>query len=141
MSNPNPTVFTKIINREIPADIIYEDDALLAFLDINPVNYGHTLIIPKKPAVNILDVEEDVLSNMMTLAKRVSKALVETSLADGVNVVTNAGEEAGQEVFHIHLHVIPRLKEDGKGGKFNHENITAAKQIDTAEKLKKELGK
>lgn len=136
MSNPNPTIFTKIINREIPADIIYEDDVLLAFLDINPVNYGHTLIIPKAPSVNVLDTSDEVLSAMMLLAKKVGQALMETGLAHGVNVITNAGEEAGQEVFHIHFHVIPRLRDDGKGGKFEHQTITTAKQVDTAEKLK-----
>lgn len=106
------SIFTKIINREIPADIVYEDDVVIAILDINPINKGHTLIIPKQPFVNALDGDEEQLAHMMRVAKRLSNVISEAVNADGINITMNNGEVAGQEVFHAHLHVIPRHKGD-----------------------------
>lgn len=114
------TIFSKIINHEIPADIIYEDDKVLAFLDINPINKGHTLIIPKTPFVNVLDGEEETLGHMMKVAKKISLAIMDATKADGINLIMNNGEAAGQEVFHAHLHVVPRFKEDNSFHKPNH---------------------
>lgn len=107
------SIFTKIINREIPADIVYEDDEVIAILDINPINKGHTLIIPKDPFVNALDGSADQLAHMMRVAKKLSPIIVEAVQADGFNLTMNNGEVAGQEVFHAHLHIIPRHKDDG----------------------------
>ncbi len=106
------TVFSKIINREIPADIIYEDDNVLVFLDINPTNKGHALVIPKKAFVNVFDIDPEILAHMMKIGKKVADVLTNTVGATGVNLIMNNGEHAGQEVFHAHLHVIPRFKGD-----------------------------
>ncbi len=132
------TIFTKIINRDIPADIVYEDDTVLAFLDINPVNKGHTLVVPKGAFENIFDADIVVLGHMMAVAQKISHALVATVGATGVNLHMNNGEDAGQEVPHAHLHIIPRFK---KGEAFlaakhevysEGESVALAKNIKTA---------
>jgi histidine triad (HIT) family protein len=107
------TIFEKIIAKEIPAQFVYEDEHVVAFLDINPNSKGHTLVVPKKCFVNIFDADEKVLAHMMTVAKKIAHALKETTGATGVNLVMNNGVDAGQVVFHAHLHVIPRHAVDG----------------------------
>ncbi len=107
------SIFTKIIKREIPAHIVYEDDFVIAFLDINPIQKGHTLIVPKKPFENIFDGDEESLAHMIKIAKKLSTVIKETVGADSVNLIMNNGANAGQEIFHAHLHVIPRHKGDG----------------------------
>jgi len=105
-------IFAKIIAREIPADFVYEDEVVLAFLTIAPNNHGHTLVIPKKHFVNIFDGDPETLAHMMKVGQKIALALKKAGLAEGVNLVMNNGEEAGQEVWHSHLHVVPRLKDD-----------------------------
>lgn len=107
------SIFTKIINREIPANIVYEDDLVIAFLTIEPVNHGHTLVVPKKPFINIFDGDIDTLAHMMKVGQKIAIALKENELAEGVNLLLNNGKEADQYVFHAHLHIIPRLQGDG----------------------------
>ena len=108
-------IFCKIVKGELPSTKIYEDEDILAFLDINPINIGHSLIIPKKHYVNIYDTPEDTLGNMMKVAKIISKSIKTELKADGVNVTMNSDPAAGQVVFHSHLHVIPRVTSDGFG--------------------------
>ena len=106
------TIFEKIIAREIPADIVFEDDLVLAFLDIAPINHGHTLIIPKKKFVNIFDADPTVLAHMTHIAQKLAVALKSITHADGINLVMNNEAAAGQKVFHAHMHVIPRFEGD-----------------------------
>ena len=103
--------FCKIINKEIPSDIVYEDKDTIAFLDINPVNKGHTLVLPKEHYENLFDVPEDILSNTMKIVKKIAVAL--SKYSDGVNLGQNNRRPAGQLVDHIHFHVIPRFSGDG----------------------------
>lgn len=107
-----PTIFTKIINRDIPASIIYEDSRVIAFFTIEPVNYGHTLVVPKEPFANIFDGNDEILGYMMQTAARIGRALVSLKIATGVNIIMNNGSDASQEVFHAHIHVIPRVADD-----------------------------
>lgn len=102
------TIFTKIIQREIPADILYEDEHALAFLDINPNSVGHTLVVPKKPFVNIFDIDDETLTRLMHAVRIVALALQQTLQAEGMHINSNHGAAAGQEVFHFHFHLIPR---------------------------------
>ena len=118
------SIFTKIINREIPAEIIYEDKVVLAFLDINPVNHGHALVIPKIPFVNVFDGDAEVLAHMMKVGQKIALAQKTAGLADGVNFVINNGDAAGQEVFHSHLHIIPRKVGDEAFQKPKHTATT-----------------
>lgn len=106
------SIFTKIINRDIPAEIIYEDETVVAFLDIKPINYGHTLVVPKKPFENIFDGDAETLAHMMKVGQKIGQALVAAKLADGVNLIMNNGAAAKQEVWHAHLHVVPRKTND-----------------------------
>lgn len=133
------TIFSKIIAREIPADIVYEDETVLAFLDIKPVNYGHTLVIPKDYYTNAFDAEPEVLAQMMKVAQKIAKALKTAGLADGVNFTMNNGEIAEQEVFHAHLHVIPRLRDDNSYQKPKYVTLTDETYQETMERLKAAL--
>ncbi len=107
-----PTIFTKIIDGEIPATIVYEDDVVVAFLDNNPVHPGHTLVVPREPVVNMFDADSATIAHMATVAQRIACALNDVVDADGVNLHMNNGEAAGQEVFHAHMHVVPRYTDD-----------------------------
>lgn len=104
------TIFKKIIDREIPADIVYEDEHVLAFLDINPVRRGHTLVIPKKECVNIFDAEPETMSRMIVVAQKIAHALQEVVGAKGVTICMNNGDAADQDVPHAHIHVVPRFE-------------------------------
>ena len=106
-------VFCKIISGEIPSEKIYEDDDVIAFLDISPINKGHTLIVPKKHAVDVLDAEPAMLEALITAAKRIAPAIMKGVGAQGFNIGINNGSAAGQIVMHLHLHIIPRFKNDG----------------------------
>lgn len=109
-----PTIFDKIIAKEIPAEIIYEDDQVVAFLDNQPINPGHTLVVPRQGFVNILDGDPDTLAHMMRMAQVIAQTVCAATQAEGVNVYMNNGAVAGQEVFYCHLHVVPRHKDDGR---------------------------
>jgi histidine triad (HIT) family protein len=105
--DPN-NVFAKIVRGELPAHKVYEDDRVLAFLDIMPRAPGHTLVIPKAPARNILDVDPDDLKALAIAAQKVAKAAVQVFGAEGVTVQQFNEGAGGQVVFHLHLHIIPR---------------------------------
>ncbi len=107
------TIFMKIIRREIPANIVYEDADTIAFLDTTPVNPGHTLVLPKKFARNIFDVDDESLAAVARTVKKISIALRDALGAEGVNIHVNNEPVAGQLVFHFHMHVIPRFAGDG----------------------------
>jgi len=104
-------IFCKIINKEIPSKIIYEDAICLAFLDISPATKGHTLVIPKKHYQNFLDIDSDTLQHITTITQKLAKKIVRNVDAKGCNILTNTGLEAGQTVFHFHIHIIPRFDE------------------------------
>ncbi len=107
-------VFCKIINREIPASIVYEDEFVLAFLDIAPAAPGHTLVIPKVHHDTFLGTPRLVMHNVLDVAQRIGQVQMKTLLARGVNVLINSYPLAGQSVPHFHVHVIPRYsKNDG----------------------------
>lgn len=105
-------IFCKIVSGEIPSRKIYEDKGTIAFLDINPSNPGHTLVVPKKHSKDIVDAEDAEIEKLFLVAKEIVKRLRERLGADGVNVLQNNGRHAGQVVDHIHLHVMPRFSGD-----------------------------
>lgn len=106
-------IFCKIVKGEIPCHKIYEDDKILAFLDIMPINKGHTLIVPKKHSRDMLEDDDADLAACIKTAKKLAKSIVNAMKADGFNLGINTKEAAGQAVFHTHFHIIPRFKEDG----------------------------
>jgi histidine triad (HIT) family protein len=101
-------IFAKIIRGELPCHKVYEDDKVLSFLDIMPRAPGHTLVLPKAPCRNILDIEPDDLAAVALVAQKVAKAAVKVFAADGVTVQQFNEGAGGQVVFHLHLHIIPR---------------------------------
>lgn len=103
-------VFCKIIDGEIPCHKIYEDDDVIAFLDISQVTKGHTLVVPKKHYDNFLATPHDIMHKVMDVAQRIGQVHIKLLGAKGVNILTNIGEQAGQSVKHFHVHVIPRYE-------------------------------
>ncbi len=105
-------IFCDIIERKAPAEIIFEDDKVLAFLDIKPIHYGHILVVPKKHYSDLLEIPEDALCSIIKTAKMVTGALVKSLKPDGYNLFSNNGKAAGQSVFHFHMHITPRYFKD-----------------------------
>jgi histidine triad (HIT) family protein len=105
-------IFCDIIDRKIPSSVVYEDENVLAILDISQVTKGHTLVMPKKHCANILEADEETVLKCAAVAKKLAKQIVENTKATGVNVLTNCGESAGQTVDHLHFHIIPRYDEN-----------------------------
>lgn len=101
-----PTIFTKIINREIPADIVYEDDQALAFRDINPQAPVHVLVIPKREIASLNEIDESNAAVMGHLFAVVRKVAAQLELSNGYRTVINCGPEGGQTVDHIHIHLL-----------------------------------
>lgn len=135
-------IFCQIIAGESPVSKIYEDDTLLAFMDIQPVNKGHVLIIPKQHEELMTALDDQTLGRMMVLANKINKAIRRSDVrCEGINLFLADGEAAGQEVFHAHLHIIPRFSKDGFGFVFpegytnrppREELDRVAQQIQTA---------
>ena len=106
-------IFCKILRNEILSSTVYEDDKFRAIMDIGPVAKGHVILLAKEHAANLLEADDELLSAALPAAKKVANAVKKTVGCDGINILQNNGEEAGQTVFHLHIHVIPRNKEDG----------------------------
>jgi histidine triad (HIT) family protein len=106
-------IFCRIAAGKLPAEVVLDTPRVLAFLDIAPVHYGHTLIIPKEHYQNLLDLPDDLWMEMGQASRQVARALQKSLYARGFNLGMNNFEAAGQVVFHAHLHVIPRYQNDG----------------------------
>ena len=105
-------IFCKIIRREIPANIFFENEEFLAFDMIEPVANRHTILIPKKHSTNLFDIEKETLEKLSGLAKQIASDLVKKHRASGVNLLHAAGKDAQQSVFHFHMHIVPRYEND-----------------------------
>lgn len=130
-------IFCKIINKETPSKIIYENDLVIAILDAFPSSLGHTLIIPKKHFVNIYDVEEEYLVEIIKVAKKLSLAYKEVWGIDNLQLIHNAGQDAQQKVFHFHLHLIPRKAGDGINLAHAQVDVSEEEKMAFWEKLRK----
>lgn len=105
-------IFCKILAGEIPSTAVYEDDDFKAILDVNPAARGHVIILPKKHAANIFELPDETAGKIMVVAKKIATAVKEAYGCDGINILQNNGEAAGQTVFHLHVHIVPRFKGD-----------------------------
>ena len=105
-------IFCKIVAGEIPASKVYEDDHFLAFLDISQVPPGHTLVIPKKHARNLLEMTPDETADLFNVVSRVTKKVESATQPQGMNIISNMEEIAGQSVFHSHVHILPRYSQE-----------------------------
>lgn len=104
-------IFCKIAAGEIPSRKIYEDNDLIAIMDLNPTSKGHSLIIPKEHYTNIYDIDEEIAGKVMKTAKKLATKMTVALNCDGFNLLQNNGETAGQTMFHFHMHLIPRYKD------------------------------
>jgi len=130
-------IFCKIVNGEIPADKVYENENCLAFLDITPINPGHVLLIPKKHYENLYDLPDEELKNLAPIIKKLAVAVKKGVNAEGINIGMNNERPAGQLIFHAHFHIMPRFSNDGhqhwRGQPYNNEGEAKI----TSEKIKK----
>lgn len=129
-------IFCKIVAGELPCDKVYEDKRALAFLDINPVNKGHLLVIPKDHFTNMFDAPADILKDLIVLCQRLAKTLTEVLGVKGFNLAVNNGPVAGQVVGHLHFHIIPRFEGDNLH-LWSGKNMSEDEMKRTAESIKK----
>jgi len=131
-------VFMKIVRREVPADIVYEDDMTLAFLSTGPNSPGHTLVIPKKPFRNIFDIDQEYLAAVMETVRTIAPAVRDAVGAKGVHINSNHEPEAGQVVFHFHMHIVPR-HERSEFEFWPHLEYAEGEAAEVAEKIRAEI--
>lgn len=108
----NDCIFCKIIDNQIPSNTVYEDDDVKAILDVAPANRGHVIVLVKKHVESIFELDEATAAKLFPVVTRIAKAIQKTLQCDGVNILQNNGEAAGQTVHHLHVHIIPRFNND-----------------------------
>ena len=123
------TIFSKILRGDIPCHKVYEDDLVLAFLDIGPLSYGHTLIIPKEEVATLDQLSDETAAAIGRLLPRLSRAIKAVTGVEQFNILQNNGPMAHQAVFHVHFHIIPKMGEEGLGVGWNaspldHDSVT-----------------
>ena len=126
-------IFCEIVAGRADASAVYEDDDIMAFLDLFPINRGHTLVIPKTHAANLSELDAEDGKRVFAVAQRVADALRKSGVrCEGVNLFLADGEVAGQEVFHVHMHVIPRYKGDGFGLRIANKDMAERDALNDA---------
>ena len=130
------TIFSKIIAGEIPCHKVYEDDRVLAFLDINPLSDGHTLVIPKEPAVTLDQLSDESAAAIGKVLPRIARAVKQATGTDEYNVLQNNGARAHQAVMHVHFHIIPKEKDGpGLGVGWNPRKLDDERAAELAERI------
>ena len=129
-------IFCKIANGEIPAATLYEDEDFRVILDLGPASKGHALILPKTHAANIYEISDEMAAKAMILAKKMATKMTDALNCDGFNIVQNNGEQAGQTVFHFHMHLIPRYEGDKVGITWEPGTLTDEVKNEILEKMK-----
>lgn len=132
-------IFCKIAAGIIPSATVYEDDDFRAILDIAPAHKGHVIILPKVHADNLFSLPDEVASKLLPVAKKVAAAVKRTTGCDGVNLLQNNGTAAGQSVFHLHVHVVPRFEGDGILPVWPQGSYADGEAAALAEEIKKNL--
>lgn len=133
-------IFCKIIAGDIPSSKVYEDEQVLAFLDITQVTPGHTLIIPKNHCRNLLDMTAETASQVFSIVPKLAQALMKTTGADGLNLINNSEEAAGQTVFHAHIHLLPRfVSGDGVDINFEQNQPNIEQLVQLANQIKEAI--
>ncbi len=132
-------IFCKIANGNIPSYKVYEDNDILAFLDVNPASRGHTLVVTKQHFDSVVTTPKAILDKAFEVAQLVAQAEIKQLGATGVNILTNCGKSAGQTVNHFHIHVIPRYDEDGLKLEFPPKQLENAQMDEIKDSIKKAL--
>ncbi|MEM4389190.1 MAG: HIT family protein [Candidatus Micrarchaeia archaeon] len=128
-------IFCKIVAKQMPADIVYEDERFIAFLDIHPAAKGHSLVVPKKHASDLNDLGEPELSQFAGVVQRVARAIKEVTKCDGINILMNNGRAAGQIIFHAHCHIVPRFHGDGISFRISRARYEEGEAAEIAKKI------
>lgn len=128
-------IFCKIVNNEIPSYKVYEDNNVLAFLDISQVTNGHTLVIPKKHYQNIFELDNHTSKEIFKVVNELAIKMRNNLKINDLNIVNNNGKKAGQEVDHYHIHLIPRYDNDNVEFRFKHQNLTVDEMQMIQEKI------
>jgi histidine triad (HIT) family protein len=132
-------IFCRIVNKMAPASAVFEDEAVLAFLDIRPLTIGHTLVVPKAHYVDIFDIPDKLLSQVHLVTKKIALAVNKATEADGISIIQQNGQAAGQDIYHLHIHIVPRFE----GQKLPHFHdlvqVERAKLDHMASKIKEKL--
>ncbi len=136
MSVVDDCIFCKVVSKHAEATIVYEDAHTLAFLDIHPLNPGHTLVIPKKHYPNMLEMPVDEAGRVFVSVAKVMKGVEKASKADGISVGQSNGRAASQEVFHMHVHIIPRFNHEMMGGFPNRKQMHRSELEEIGRKVK-----
>jgi histidine triad (HIT) family protein len=132
-------IFCKIVHKQAPSSTVYEDETVMVFLDIRPLNIGHTLVIPKAHYIDIFDIPYKELAAIYNVAKKVSFAVKKATMADGISIIQQNGKAAGQDIFHFHVHVVPRFGGQKLPPFSELKEVERAKLDATAQKIKQQL--
>ncbi len=135
MSDSPETIFDKILAGEIPCHRLYEDEHVLAFLDIFPLSHGHTLVIPKERKAHLHQLSDDSAAAIGRVLPRVARAVLKATGASAYNVLQNNGRAAHQEVMHVHFHIIPKIGESGLGIGWNASSLDPGDAADLVAKI------
>lgn len=129
-------IFCKLANGVFQTNVVYEDDTFTAFLDASPAAKGHTLIVPKHHVANVFEMPDDLGEKIYPVVKKIAARQKEVLGCDGVNVIQNNGQAAGQTVFHFHIHMIPRFENDGVRHEWIQIEVSDDEQKEVCDKLK-----
>ncbi len=132
MPPSDPTIFDAILAGDIPCERIYENEHVLAFLDIQPLSRGHVLLIPKQRAARLHELDEDHAAALGRALPRLARAVIQATGCKDYNVLQNNGAPAHQAVMHVHFHIIPKNADNGLGIEWNARSITDAPELGTA---------
>lgn len=136
MSDAAGSIFAKIVAGEIPCHRVYENEHVLAFLDINPLAEGHTLVIPKRPAARIGELTAEEAAALARVLPQLTKEIQAATGATACNVLINDGEVAGQEIPYVHVHIVPRRADDGLGYRWRPQSVDSEQLAALAERIR-----
>jgi histidine triad (HIT) family protein len=134
-------IFCKIVQKQAPSSIIYEDEEVMVFLDIKPLNMGHTLVIPKAHYVDVFDIPQGLFIQVQKVSKQIALAVKKATNADGISIIQQNGKAAGQDIFHLHVHVVPRFEGQKLQSFSELKEIDRASLDEMAKKIKQNLQK
>ena len=139
MPEREPTIFDRILDGEIPCHRVYEDDHVLAFLDIGPLSLGHTLVIPKERVARLHELSDDAAAALGRVLPRICRAVLHATGATAYNVLQNNGSAAHQAVHHVHFHIIPRFEGAGLDLRWEPGSLDAERANEVAEKIRQAM--
>lgn len=132
-------IFCNIIKGKEKAEIIFEDNSTISFLDIRPLNFGHTLVIPKTHYENFYDVKPEDLNSVIKTTQYLTNAILKSLAPDGINIISNNGSAAGQTIYHFHFHIIPRFKTDHFTFRAQVKDYSSGLMKEFADKIRLEI--